>query len=379
MLLFSHSMTTQSVPFIDLKRFEDGFLDTVSERVNLAIKEAHFVGGPERGSCEEALKNFSQAPFLTLCANGTDALQLALRASGIKAGHKIIVPNLTFWASAEAIINVGATPVVLDIDKESFHLNPQKCLEAFEKFQADGIMLVHLFGWANPGTESIRKFCSDHNKVLVEDSAQAIGVELNGKSLIGTSPLATTSFYPAKVLGASGDAGAVFSTNEEMTKLCYTLADHGRSNHYQHGHVGWNSRVGIYECIFLEESIKHIQPRIESRRSVCQRYKEELNSEHFQIHNAEDGITENGYLSVATMNPDHRERFVAHLKEHNIGHGTVYPTPVAQQPGLQAFPHETWLDGSADQVTSSVVNLPCFAYMTESEQSYVIESVKKFF
>ncbi len=372
-------MSQIKVPFIDLKRYENGFLENVKNRVGHALEEAHFVGGPERDPCETALKAFTKSAHLNLCANGTDAIQLALRAAGVKTGDKIIVPNFTFWASYEAIVNVGAIPIVVDVDPSTWHLNKEKCFDAFEKFNADGIMLVHLFGWATPQTEDIRKFCSDKGKIIVEDSAQAIGVKLNGKSLIGTAPLATTSFYPAKVLGASGDAGAVFGLDPQVIDLTRRLGDHGRINHYHHGYVGWNSRVGIYECIFLEESLKHLDKRIESRQQICQRYRDELKIDALEILSPAPGVEENGYLSVAKIAPALRPALIAHLNENFVGYGTVYPTPVSEQPGTKTFKTELMIDGTASTITQSVINLPCYAYMNESEQSYVIETVRNFF
>lgn len=371
-------MSVSRVPYIDLLRFEPNFLETVTTRVTEALKTGHFVSGPEVDSCKAKLLKSSQASHLALCANGTDAIQLALRAAGVKSGDKVIIPNMTFWASFEAVVNVGAEPIPVDVEWDTFHLGLAKIHEATEKFKPQALLIVHLYGWAAPDTIAIRDFCKAQNMLLIEDSAQAFGTTLNGKSLIGEAPIATTSFYPAKVLGASGDAGAVFAKESAVTELCERLANHGRLSHYEHGWVGWNSRVGVYESIFLEECLKHIDARLESRRKICALYREELKGLPLELLAPAIGVVENGYLSVARIDAALRPQLIDFLKSKNIGHGIVYPGAMSRQPGSKEWMQQSLDTGTADKIAKSVLNLPCFAYMTESEIGYVIDSVKNY-
>jgi len=372
-------MTISRVPFIDLLRFENGFIETVTARVSEALKTGHFVNGPEVPSARQAILEASQSANITLCANGTDAIQLALRAAGVQKGERVILPDMTFWASFEAVVNVGAEPIPVDVEWDTLHLSLAKIEEAVEKFQPRAVLLVHLYGWAAPDTIEIRKFCEARKILLIEDSAQAWGTTLNGKSLIGEAPIATTSFYPAKVLGASGDAGAVFSKDAKVCEVASRLADHGRLDHYSHGWVGWNSRVGVYESIFLEESLKHIEARLASRRRVTQVYRSELQGLPLEFLSPQQGVVENGYLSVARINESLRPKLIEFLKSKSIGFGTVYPGAMSRQPGAKGWMQHNLDSGNADRIAKSVLNLPCFASMRDDEISYVVDNVKAYF
>jgi len=325
----------------------------------------------------------SESQSLALCANGTDAIQLALRAYGLGSGDKVLIPDMTFWATFEAVVNVAATPIPIDVNWNTLHLCAKEVEKAIDKFSPQALILVHLYGWASPDTEEIRTLCRERNIHLIEDSAQAFGTRFNDKSLIGEAPCATTSFYPAKVLGASGDAGAVFAKDAKITELIGKLANHGRMDHYEHGWVGWNSRIGVYESIFLEESLKHIKQRLESRRKNIEHYTRELKGLPLEVLRASNSsgkkVLENGYLSVCRVDEALRPKFIEFLKEKKIGFGTVYPGAMSRQRGAQDYMKESMTDGTADRISKTIINLPCFTYMTTGELDYVVENVRNFF
>ncbi len=366
------------IPFIDILRYEKNFLETVTERTAALLKNGHFVGGPVIAEFETSLKNYTQTQFALGCANGTDAIQLALRAAGVNKNDGVLIPDMTFWATFEAVVNVGATPFTIDVSKETLHVTLQSVKEGVEKFKPKALILVHLYGHACPETIEIRKYCTEKNIVLVEDCAQAIGVKINGESLLTNAFVATTSFYPAKVLGASGDAGGIFTTSAELAATTTKLLNHGRTSHYEHGLIGWNSRVGAYESTFLVESIKHIEARLDSRRETCERYRKEIKNPALKFITPASNVTENGYLAVATMTPESRPAFIEYLKSNDIGYGTVYPGAMSEQPGAKGHIGGKISHGHADWIAKSVINLPCFAYMTKAEVDYVIEKVNQY-
>lgn len=376
-------MAISTVPFIDLLRTEEGFIESVQNRVAQALREGHFTSGPEVQSCHKALLAASEARSLALCANGTDAIQLALRAHNIGAGDKVLLPDMTFWATFEAIVNVGASPIPVDVDWNSLHLSLFQVQKAIEKFSPKALILVHLYGWAAPDTEEIRAYCADRGVILIEDSAQAFGTRLNGKSLIAEAPCATTSFYPAKVLGASGDAGAVFAKDPAVSELAARLANHGRLDHYEHAWVGWNSRIGVYEAIYIEESLKHIESRLRSRREAVEFYTRELQGLPLQVMRASQApgkvVLENGYLAVARVDEKLRPKLIEFLKQKKIAYGTVYPGAISRQKGAHGFMKDSMTDGTADRISKSILNLPCFAYMKTEELGYVVDQVREFF
>jgi dTDP-4-amino-4,6-dideoxygalactose transaminase len=366
------------VPFIDILRYENNFYDTVSEKTSALLKNGHFVGGPIVAEFESSLKNYTKTEFALGCANGTDAIQVALRAAGVDKNDKVLIPDMTFWATFEAVVNVGAVPYTVDVSKETLHLTASAVREAIEKFNPKAAILVHLYGWACPETLEIRKLCEEKGVILVEDCAQAIGVKINNQSLLTSAFVATTSFYPAKVLGASGDAGGIFTSSSQIAQTSQKLINHGRTSHYEHGYIGWNSRLGAYEANFLNESLKHLDARLESRRVVTQQYRDRIKNPQLKFVAPASNVWENGYLSVALMTPETRPAFIEYLKKHDIGYGTVYPGAMSEQPGAVAHLGGKISHGNADWIAKSVINLPCFAYMSQTEIDFVIETVNKF-
>lgn len=366
------------VPFIDIIRYEKNFLETVAEKTVALLKNGHFVGGPVIAEFDNAIKAYTKTEFAFGCANGTDAIQVALRAAGVEKNDKVIIPDMTFWATFEAVVNVGAVPYTLDVSKETLHVTAHGIKEAIEKFKPKAAIIVHLYGWAVPETLEIRKICKEHNVILIEDCAQAIGVMINGESLLKNAYVATTSFYPAKVLGASGDAGGIFTTDATVAQVSQKLLNHGRISHYEHGHIGWNSRLGAYEANFMVEALKHLDARLDSRRAVCKQYREKIKNPLLKFISPDAKVKENGYLSVALMTPDSRPGFIDYLKSKEIGYGTVYPGAMSEQPGAKGHIGGKISHGHADWIAKSVINLPCFAYITQAEVDFVIETVNAY-
>ncbi len=366
------------VPFIDILRYENGFFETVTAKATELIKNGHFVGGPVVGQFETALKDYTKTNFALGCANGTDAIQLALRAAGVEKNDKVLLPDMTFWATFESVVNVGAVPYTIDVSRETLHVTLASVKEGVEKFKPKALLMVHLYGWACPETLEIRKYCKEQNVLLIEDCAQAIGTKIKGESLLGTAFVTTTSFYPAKVLGASGDAGAVFTTDQKIADTTKILLNHGRTGHYDHGMIGWNSRLGAYEASFMLESLKHLDAKLNSRRDTCDQYRNKIKHPALKMMKPSSDVWENGYLSVALMTPETRPAFIEYLKVNEIGYGTVYPGAMSMQPGAAAHLGGKISHGHADWVAKSVINLPCFAYMKQEEVDYVIGKVNAF-
>lgn len=366
------------VPFIDILRYENGFYDSVTSKISHLIRDGHFVGGPVVSEFENAIKDYTQSHFALGCANGTDAIQVALRAAGVEKNDRVLLPDMTFWATFESVVNVGAIPYTIDVSKETLHLTLSSVKEGVEKFNPKAIILVHLYGWACPETIEIRNYCKEKNILLIEDCAQAVGVKINGESLFTNAFVATTSFYPAKVLGASGDAGGIFSVDEQISKTARILVNHGRTGHYDHGMIGWNSRLGAYEATFMVEALKHLDARLESRRKVCHEYLEKIKNPLLKFLAPSKNVWENGYLSVALMTPETRGAFIDYLKIYNIGYGTVYPGAMSVQPGAENFLGGKISHGHAEWIAKSIINLPCFAYMKQEEVDYVVNRVNEF-
>ncbi|MFN5540333.1 MAG: DegT/DnrJ/EryC1/StrS family aminotransferase, partial [Candidatus Melainabacteria bacterium] len=231
----SHLMNTQTtvkkIPFISL-RTEPGFDEAVEARWQKALHNSQFIAGPATKELESKILDYTQANNFIPCANGTDAIQLALRAVGIGQGDSVLLPDFTFWATYEAIINVGATPIMVDVSSQDYQMDFDLFLEAVQKFKPKAAILVHLYGWCSSRLNEFRAYCSKEKIFLIEDGAQSIGSLFEGERIFQSAFLATTSFYPAKVLGAAGDAGGIFCQDKAIAEKCVQLGNHGRSSHY---------------------------------------------------------------------------------------------------------------------------------------------------
>lgn len=368
-----------SVPFITLNRFENGFRENFLGGVTTLFEKTQFVGGPIVAEMEAELAKITKAKHAIGCANGTDAIQIALRAVGVEKNDRVLVPDMTFWATFEAVVNVGANPVTVDVHRETCHWDLETFKKAVHEFKPKAAIMVHLYGWASPDTLEIRKFAKENNVLLIEDGAQCFGTEINGHSILGSALVSTTSFYPAKVLGASGDAGAVFTNDDEIAKKTRILINHGRTDHYSHGMIGWNSRIGAYESLFLKLSLDHIEARLESRRNAVKYYAEALKGLPFKPVTAASHVKENGYCAVGMIDPALRPALIETLKKANIGFGTIYPGAMSMQSGAADYLEGKIDNGNAHYISQAVLNLPCFAYITKEELEYVCQTVRNHF
>lgn len=365
------------VPFIDITRFESGFKQRWLEKVDAMSRSAQFIGGVEVERLEKRLAEILDVNYAVGCANGTDALQLALRALGVGSGDTVLVPNATFWATFEAVVNVGASPATIDIDPADggveLHAFEQALVEAKPKVA----IIVHLYGWGSGRLNELRTLCARHGVPLLEDGAQCFGVEYLGESIFKGAYISTTSFYPAKVLGAAGDGGAVFTNDQVLADKVRSLGNHGRTEHYGYGDVGWNSRLDALQAAFLNISLDYIGPRIESRRESALFYREQLPSIGLVPMQVPKGYMENGYCNVCVISDiNQKNNLEKILKERSIGFGNIYPGAMSTQIGAAPYLKGQYGGTQASQLCGSVLNLPLFSYMTNEELDCVILAVR---
>lgn len=365
-----------AVPFIDLRRFEDGFQEAWLEKIAELSRNTAFIGGPEVAQLEETLKADTGCSEAVSCANGTDALQLALRGAGVGPGDTVLLPDATFWATFEAVVNVGATPVTVDIDRADLAMDFDLFREAATRLKPKAAMLVHLYGWGSARLNEFRSYCKENGIVLVEDGAQAYGVTYEGKSIYAGAQVSTISFYPAKVLGACGDAGAVVTSDKELGDRIRCLANHGRTSHYEYGLVGWNSRMGGFDAAYINLSRKYFEARTESRKRAAELYRQRLGAIGIECMTAPAGYVENGYLNVTLHEPARRDELQAALKEKGIGTGVVYPGAMSAQAGAQAYLKEQVGGSNARWLSQAVLNLPLFPYITDAEVEEVVAALQ---
>lgn len=366
-----------SVPFIDLRRFESDFLERWTQTCREITAETRFVGGPDVARLETRLAQENQVPKVVACANGTDALQLALRAAGVGKGDVVLLPDLTFWATFEAVANCGANCITIDVDPVDLQMDFELFRQAVKQHRPKAAILVHLYGWGSAQLDDYRAFCRENQLPLIEDGAQCYGTTWRGKSIYQDAYLATVSFYPAKVLGACGDAGAVFCSSDQLGNLVRKLGNHGRADAYHHDMLGWNSRMSGFDAAFLNQILEVFPLRLESRRQATQLYQERLKKLGFEVISPPAGYQENGYLNVTLLPPQQRGEVEDLLRQAAIGFANTYPLGVSKQPGAKGHLVTAVGGEVTDRIARSVLNLPLFAYIRDEEVHEVLAVLRK--
>ncbi|PJZ68864.1 pyridoxal phosphate-dependent aminotransferase [Leptospira perolatii] len=367
------------VPFIDIKRFEPGLLEAWEEKVRTLSRNASFIGGEEVANLEKALSEKTGTKYTIACANGTDALQLALRALGVGKGDSVLLPDSTFWATFESVVNVGADPITVDTNPDDLQMDFEAFKKALEQTKPKAAIIVHLYGWGSARLDEFRALCKSKGVPLLEDGAQCFGVKYKGKPIYQDALISTTSFYPAKVLGAAGDGGAVFTNDEELAGKVRMLGNHGRTSHYGHGDVGWNSRMDTLQAAFLNINLPHLDARIGSRRKAVEKYYKVLPELKVNVIHPPKDYEENGYCNVTLFDPAVRTKIQDLLKSKGIGFGNIYPGAMSDQPGAKAYIKGKFgKDHRTALICSSVLNFPLFPYMQENELDEVFSAIREF-
>ncbi len=357
------------VPFIDLSRLVKEISADVLTDWKGCLERCEFVGGPSVTAMEKKLREVLGVPHGLSCANGTDALIVALQLAGVKPGSKVALPNLTFWATYEAVAQLGATAVLIDIDETDLQMSFDEFTKAHAAHKFEAALLPHLYGWTSAHLADFRAFCKEHHVFLVEDGAQCFGVEVKGEPILKQAAVGTVSFYPAKVIGGAMDGGAITMQTEAHEKLARSLCNHGRSDHYSYAHVGWNSRMGGMQGAFLGRMLDKTAAVVANRRKAAEMYREKLakvSGGKIKVWGPPAGVSENGYLNVLTVEGKKGQELVDKLKAAGIGAARTYPETMDIQP--PAKPAIRFGDlAKSKAFCDRVVNLPLFYGIREEE------------
>lgn len=348
------------------------------------LESASFINGPAVKEFEQSLANYLQVKHVIGCANGTDALQIALMAMDFQPGDEIITTNFTFAATVEVIHLLGLKPILIDIDPQTFNIDTDK-IESLISKKTKAIMPVHLFG-QTCRMEQLLAIATKHNLVIIEDNAQAIGAQFqfsNGDSqTVGTiGDIGTTSFFPAKNLGAYGDGGALFTNDDALANKARSIVNHGMSRRYYHDIIGVNSRLDTLQAAVLKTKLKYLDHYIDRRRSSAKKYDTLLNDiPHLIL----PKIPELDYTHVwhqytLRVTNGKRDALANHLSEHSIPFGIYYPVPLHQQ---KAYSNSQFTDNQFPvtcQFSKQVLSIPMHTELSHQQIKYITQTIRDFF
>ncbi len=357
------------IPFVDLQAQYRTIRAEVSVAMQEVLETCSFVGGPVLEAFEEQFAAYCNTEYALGVANGTDALHLVLRAMGIGRGDEVITAPNTFIATAAAIEATGARPVFVDIDPETYTIDPALIEPAITE-RTRAIIPVHLYGQP-ADMQPIMDIASRHDLRVIEDAAQAHGADYNGQRIGSIGHAACFSFYPGKNLGAYGDGGAITTNDSDLVRRLSQLRDHGRITKYEHGIVGYNSRLDTLQAAVLSVKLRHLDDWNRQRARIAEWYEIDLVGTGLGLPGIRPGSSHVYHLYVVSC-PD-REELQARLSSAGIASGIHYPIPLHLQP---AFRHLGYRPGDmprSESVASQILSLPMFPEVTRDQVRMVAD------
>ncbi len=359
------------IPMVDLKTQYHTLKPEIDRAVLDAIESSQFILGPNVTAFEQETAAYLDARHAISCASGTDALQLAILAAGIKPGDEVITTPFTFIATAEAICYAGATPVFVDIDQKTFNIDPA-LIEAAITPRTKAIIPVHLFG--QPADMApIKALCDKYQLLLIEDCAQSFGAAV-GSSMTGTlGPFGCFSFFPSKNLGCYGDGGLVTCATDELAEQIKVLRNHGSRVRYHHSVIGYNSRLDDIQAAILRVKLRKIDQFNSGRRRVAHLYSELLGD--LVTVPYEDGAGVHVYHQYTVLT-DRRDAIMAKLSEKQISSAVYYPIPLHKQ-DVFAEAYAGIALPVAEDVASRCMSLPVYPEMPEESVRLVAQTIRE--
>jgi dTDP-4-amino-4,6-dideoxygalactose transaminase len=374
-------MSEKPIAFVDLaaqRRRLEGRIEAAVKRV---IGHGRFIMGPEVAEFERRLGAYSGAAQAVTCASGTDALTLALMALGCGAGEAVFVPGFTFAASAEAAALLGATPVFVDVEAESFNMDPASLAAAVEEAKRTGlrpkaVIPVDLFG--RPADyDAIAAVAEDAAMSVVADAAQSFGARYRGRAVGTLGRLAATSFFPSKPLGCYGDGGALLTDDADLASIVRSLRVHGMGEHkYDTRRIGVNSRLDTLQAAVLLEKLAVFDEEIKARQTIAARYGEVLKGVVRTPSVVNEVTSAWACYTVLVENGD-RDQVAARLKEAGVPTAVYYPKSLHRQPAYADFPAAPEGLPVADRLAGQVLSLPMHPYLDAETQDRIAQALRQ--
>lgn len=360
------------INFIDLKAQYKEYQAEIDKEVLEVFSSAQFIGGEKLSSLENNLASYTGSKHAIGCSSGTDALLLSLMALDIGPGDEVITTPFTFIATAEVIAFLGAKSVFVDIDENTYNIDPSKIKNVVTD-RTKAIMPVSLYGQC-ADMDAINEIAKEFNIPVIEDACQSFGATYNGKKSCNLSTIGCTSFFPSKPLGAYGDGGAIFTNDDEIAAKIRMLLNHGQNERYKHKFIGINGRLDAVQAAVLGVKLKHFDKEVKLRDEIGSRYSDLLEDANIITPNISEENT--SVYAQYSVRVEDREAMVAKLSELEIPTAVHYPLPLHLQ---EAFKNLGYSKGDfpvSEKVSTQIMSLPMSPYLTEKEQDFIVESIK---
>lgn len=369
--------------FIDLKEQYNRLKDKIDSNIQNVLNNANFINGPEVKQLEEKLAEYVGRKYCATCANGTDALTIAMKVFDIKENDAVFIPSFTFYSTAEIVSLEGATPIFVDVDERTFNMDSKKLEKAIKQVIEEGklnpkaVIPVDLFGQPADFPE-ITKIAQKYNLRIVEDAAQGFGGSINGKKACSFGDISTTSFFPAKPLGCYGDGGAIFTDDEEMYKKILSIRVHGKGSYkYDNIRVGLNSRLDTIQAAILLPKLEAFKEyELENRNRFAKMYTEKL-KEIVTTPLVPAGFESSwAQYTLILESEEIRNNLQAKLKESGIPTMVYYPIPLHKQIVYKDYNFNTEDLKVSERLSKCVLSLPMHPYLTEEQVNMIVNEVK---
>lgn len=357
------------IEFIDLKAQQARLKDKIEAGIQNVLTHGQYILGPEVTELEEKLAAYVGAKYCITCANGTDALQIAQMAFGIGPGDEVITPGFTYIATAETVAILGATPVYVDVNPNTYNLDVAQ-LEAAITPRTKAIIPVSLYGQC-ADFDVINEIAAKYNIPVIEDAAQSFGATYKGRKSCNLTTVACTSFFPSKPLGCYGDGGAIFTNDDELAKVIRQIARHGQDRRYHHIRVGMNSRLDTLQAAILLPKLEILDEEMQARQRVAESYTKLFNEAGVLTTPFIEAHNQSAWAQY-TIQVDNRSEVQEKLKAQGIPTAVHYPIPLNKQPAVANVNVSLPV---GDAIAELVMSLPMHPYLTLYEQQVIVKSL----
>lgn len=369
--------------FIDLGKQYEVLKDKIDNNIKKVLDDAHYIMGPEVKELEEKLANYVGRKFCASCANGTDALTIALKALDIKQEDVVFVPTFTFYSSSEVVSLEGATPIFIDIDEKTFNMDLKKLESAIKKAQKENlnpkaIIAVDLFGQPAEFDELLN-IAKKYDLKVIEDAAQGFGGSINGKMACSFGDISTTSFFPAKPLGCYGDGGAIFTDDEELYNKITSIRIHGKGSYkYENVRVGLNSRLDTLQAAILLPKFDAFKDyELDDRNKVAKMYMDRL-KETVAVPFVKEGYISSWAQFTITLNSkEERDYLQEKMKEKEIPTMIYYPIPLHKQKVYEGYDFNLNELTVSEEICDKVLSIPMHPYLEEEQIDFISNNIKE--